>query len=549
MAEAVRTTLGPRGMDKLIHDGTKATISNDGAKILQLLGIVHPAAKTLVDIARAQDAEIGDGTTTVTLLAAEMLRQAKQFIEDGVHPQIIIRGFRKACLLAVSRIREISIGVGEGDKAARRSLLEKCASTALNSKLIARYQDFFAPMIVDAVECLDLGQDLSNIGVKKVGGGSVTESFLVAGVAFKRTFSYAGFEQQPKNFSSPKILCLNLELELKSEKENAEVRIDDPSIYQSIVDAEWSIIYEKLSLCVESGASIVLSRLPIGDLATQYFADRNIFCAGRVAPDDLHRVAKATGAKIQTTVYGMTPSVLGTCSDFEEKQVGAERFNIFKGCSQASVATIVLRGGAEQFIDETERSIHDSIMIVKNCVRNMRVVAGGGATEMELSRVLRDYSRTIEGKQQLVIAAFARAFELIPRQLADNAGFDSTDIINRLRQKHATAEGKWWGVDIENDSICDTYASAVWEPASSKINSVSSATEAACLILSVDETVKNPSSQQEGQGGPPGGGGGGRQGMGGGKKISQALGGGGMTQMIGGAKGRGVRMMQGRGGR
>jgi T-complex protein 1 subunit eta len=535
-------------MDKLIHDGTKATISNDGAKILQLLDIVHPAAKTLVDIARAQDAEIGDGTTTVTLLAAEMLRQAKQFIEDGVHPQIIIRGFRKACLLAVSRIREISIGVGEGDKAARRSLLEKCASTALNSKLIARYQDFFAPMIVDAVECLDFGQDLSNIGVKKVGGGSVTESFLVAGVAFKRTFSYAGFEQQPKNFSSPKILCLNLELELKSEKENAEVRIDDPSIYQSIVDAEWSIIYEKLSLCVESGASIVLSRLPIGDLATQYFADRNIFCAGRVAPDDLHRVAKATGAKIQTTVYGMTPSVLGTCSDFEEKQVGAERFNIFKGCSQASVATIVLRGGAEQFIDETERSIHDSIMIVKNCVRNMRVVAGGGATEMELSRVLRDYSRTIEGKQQLVIAAFARAFELIPRQLADNAGFDSTDILNRLRQKHATAEGKWWGVDIENDGICDTYASAVWEPASSKINSVSSATEAACLILSVDETVKNPSSQQEGQGGPPGGGGG-RQGMGGGKKISQALGGGGMTQMIGGAKGRGVRMMQGRGGR
>jgi len=536
-------------MDKLIHDGTKATISNDGAKILQLLDIVHPAAKTLVDIARAQDAEIGDGTTTVTLLAAEMLRQAKQFIEDGVHPQIIIRGFRKACLLAVSRIREISIGVGEGDKVARRSLLEKCASTALNSKLIARYQDFFAPMIVDAVECLDFGQDLSNIGVKKVGGGSVTESFLVAGVAFKRTFSYAGFEQQPKNFSSPKILCLNLELELKSEKENAEVRIDDPSIYQSIVDAEWSIIYEKLSLCVESGASIVLSRLPIGDLATQYFADRNIFCAGRVAPDDLHRVAKATGAKIQTTVYGMTPSVLGTCSDFEEKQVGAERFNIFKGCSQASVATIVLRGGAEQFIDETERSIHDSIMIVKNCVRNMRVVAGGGATEMELSRVLRDYSRTIEGKQQLVIAAFARAFELIPRQLADNAGFDSTDILNRLRQKHSTAEGKWWGVDIENDSICDTYASAVWEPASSKINSVSSATEAACLILSVDETVKNPSSQQEGQGGPPGGGGGGRQGMGGGKKISQALGGGGMTQMIGGAKGRGVRMMQGRGGR
>ena len=568
VAEAVRTTLGPRGMDKLIHDGTRATISNDGAKILQLLDIVHPAAKTLVDIARAQDAEIGDGTTTVTLLAAELLRQAKQFVEDGMHPQIIIRGYRRACVIAVERLRAIAVGVADGDKAARRGLLEKCASTALNSKLIAQYQGFFAPMIVDAVETLDAGQDLANIGVKKVGGGSVTESFLVRGVAFKRTFSYAGFEQQPKRFASPKILVLNLELEvrralrkrereleraracmrirvlaracithtpmyatqscplssspsaaaltpancpaparqLKSEKENAEVRIDDPAAYQSIVEAEWSIIYEKLDLCVKSGASIVLSRLPIGDLATQYFADRNVFCAGRVPTDDLQRVARATGARVQTTVYGMDASVLGGCADFEERQVGAERFNIFAGCSQASVATIVLRGGAEQFIDETERSIHDSIMIVKNCVRSMRVVAGGGATEMELSRVLREHSRTVEGKQQLVVASFARAFELIPRQLADNAGFDSSDILNRLRQKHATAEGKWWGVDIEHEGVCDTFASAVWEPASSKINSVSSACEAACLVLSVDETVKNPSSQQEGQGQPQRGG-------------------------------------------
>lgn len=335
VAEAVRTTLGPRGMDKLIHDGTKvgnsarlhtrwlsdvglciglperlvacmhvssvashyyngtpffflqATISNDGAKILQLLDVVHPAAKTLVDIARAQDAEIGDGTTTVTLLAAELLKQAKQFIEDGVHPQIIVRGYRKGASLAVQRLNEIAVGVGEGDKQARRSLLEKCASTALNSKLIARYQDFFSPMIVDAIEALDEGLDLSMIGVKKVAGGSVTESFLVKGVAFKRTFSYAGFEQQPKRFKNAKILALNLELELKSEKENAEVRIDDPSAYQSIVDAEWSIIYEKLKLCVDSGANIVLSRLPIGDLATQYFADRGIFCAGRVPNDDL----------------------------------------------------------------------------------------------------------------------------------------------------------------------------------------------------------------------------------------------------------------------
>lgn len=350
-----------------------------------------------------------------------------------------LQGYRKAAQLAVARLNEIAVGV-EGESAAvRRALLEKCAKTALNSKLISRYQDFFAPMIVDAVESIGPGLDLSMIGVKKVHGGSVTESFLVRGVAFKRTFSYAGFEQQPKQFARPKILLLNLELELKSEKENAEVRIEDPAAYQSIVDAEWNIIYEKLRLCVESGANIILSKLPIGDLGTQYFADRGVFCAGRVALEDLTRVARATGARVQTTVHGMTPEVLGTCERFEERQVGAERYNLFTGFKDVHTATMVLRGGAEQFIDETERSIHDSIMIVKNCVRSTRVVAGGGAVEMEISRHLKDYSRTIEGKLQLVISAFAKALEMIPRQLADNAGFDSTDILNRLRQKHAQA--------------------------------------------------------------------------------------------------------------
>ena len=400
---------------------------------------MHPAAKTLVDIARAQDSEIGDGTTTVTLLAAELLRQAKVFVEDGVHPQIIIRGYRKAGTLAVARLKEIAVGVGAGDAPARRALLEKCASTALNSKLIAQYQGFFAPMIVDAIEALDAGLDISMVGIKKVAGGSVTESFLVKGLAFKRTFSYAGFEQQPKTFVAPKILALNLELELKSEKDNAEVRIEDPAMYQSIVDAEWSIIYEKLKLCVDSGANIVLSRLPIGDLATQYFADRGVFCAGRVHKDDLERASRATGARVQTTVYGLTPDVLGTCAAFEERQVGAERFNLFTGCPGGTTATFVLRGGAEQFIDETERSVHDSIMIVKNCVRSMKVVAGGGATEMEISRFLKEHALGIDGKMQLVVLAYAKALELIPRQLADNAGFDATDILNRLRQVHARA--------------------------------------------------------------------------------------------------------------
>lgn len=223
----------------------------------------------------------------------------------------------------------------------------------------------------------------------------------------------------------------------------SQVRIDDVASYQSIVDAEWDIINDKLKQCSASGAHIILSKLPIGDLATQYFADRGLFCAGRVPKDDLERVARATGARIQTTVNGLTPDVLGTCERFEEKQVGAERYNIFTGFSGTNMhtATIVLRGGAEQFIDEAERSIHDALMIVKSSIRGAtRVVAGGGAIELEVSRYLKDYSRGIEGKAQLIIASFARALEVIPRMLADNAGFDSTDILNRLRQKHATWE-------------------------------------------------------------------------------------------------------------
>jgi T-complex protein 1 subunit eta len=338
---------------------------------------------------------------------------------------------------------------------------------------------------------------LDLVGIKKEPGGGLEDSFIVDGVAFKKTFSYAGFEQQPKRFENPKIICLNIELELKSEKENAEIRIEDPTEYQSIVDAEWNIIYEKLEKIVKSGASIVLSRLAIGDLATQYFADRGLFCAGRVTDEDLRRVCKATGASVQTTVNDVVPSVLGSCKHFEEKQIGGNRYNLFTGCDEAKTATIILRGGGEQFIDEAERSIHDAIMIARRARKHHSVVAGGGAIEMELSRYLRDFARSIQGKQQLIVTAFAKALEVIPRQIADNAGFDSTDILNMLRHKHASGdEGKWFGVDIVNEGICDTFNAFVWEPTLVKFNSITAATEAACLILSVDETITNEQSEK-----------------------------------------------------
>jgi T-complex protein 1 subunit eta len=284
-------------MDKLIHDGRSVTISNDGATLIGLLDIVHPAARTLVDIAQSQDNEVGDGTTSVVLAAGELMRQSKSLIEEGMHSQIIIKGYRNALKMCLDRIKEVSVKIGDKTGEEKIDLLEKCAQTSLNSKIISKHKEFFGKMVVEAVMSIDKDLNKEDIGIKKITGGSVTDSFIVQGVCFKKTFSYAGFEQQPKRFEdSPKILCLNLELELKAEKDSAEIRLTNPDDFQKIVDAEWSIIYDKLDRIVASGAKVVLSKLPVGDLATQYFADRNIFCAGRVQSDDLARVCKATGA-------------------------------------------------------------------------------------------------------------------------------------------------------------------------------------------------------------------------------------------------------------
>jgi T-complex protein 1 subunit eta len=431
-------------MDKLIVDGRgQATISNDGATIMKLLDIVHPAAKTLVDIARSQDAEVGDGTTSVVLLAGEFLKQLKPFVEEGVHPRIIIKAIRKALSICIEKINTMAVRIEKSNANDHRALLEKCAATAMSSKLIHQQKDFFSKMVVDAVLKLDDLLPLNMIGIKKVTGGALEDSQLIDGVAFKKTFSYAGFEMQPKTYTNCKIALLNIELELKAERDNAEIRVDNVKEYQKIVDAEWQILYDKLDKIHKSGANVVLSKLPIGDVATQYFADRDMFCAGRVVEEDMKRTMKACGGAILTTVADLKESNMGKADSFVEQQIGGERFNIFQGCAMAQRSvTLVLRGGAEQFLEETERSLHDAIMIVRRTIKNDAVVAGGGAIEMELSKILREYSRTIAGKEQLLIGAMAKALEIIPRQLCDNAGFDATNILNKLRQKHAQGEKK-----------------------------------------------------------------------------------------------------------
>lgn len=446
----------------------------------------------------SQDAEVGDGTTSVVLLASELLSQVKEYAEEGVHPQLLAKHIRKAGDIAVQQVQVQSVEA-QGDEGLDEILL-KTASTALNSKLISNHKDLFAPMVVEAVKSLGL-ENMDNlmqsIAMKKIPGGDVRQSCLVHGVAFQKTFSYAGFDQMTKRFANPKILLLNVELELKAEKENAEVRISDPSDYQAIVDAEWKVIYDKLDNCVKTGASIVLSKLPIGDLATQYFADRGLFCAGRVPDADLHRVAKACEGSIQTSTNNLEEKVLGTCGLFEEKQIGDERFNLFTQCPATKTCTIILRGGTEQFIAESERSVHDALQVVKRALKTPTIVPGGGAVEMAVSRHLQQYAYSISGKGQWIVRAFAKALEVVPRQVAENAGLDSTEIITKLRQKHAENESRF-GVDVIEGDIMDTLKAGIWEPADNKKHSFQAATEAACVILSIDETVTAPRSQDPG---------------------------------------------------
>ena len=496
VVEIIRTTLGPRGMDKMIVTDGNTTISNDGATIIKLLSIEHPAAKSLADVAKSQDNEVGDGTTSVMILSGELLKEAKQFIEDGMSPQVIINGYWTALNFAKEKLGECAVTIDDKSEEEKRNLLLRCAQTSLNSKLIAKDKEFFSKMIVEAVEKLEGFKDKDLIGIKHVTGGSITDSFLVDGVAFKKSFSYAGFEQQPKKFKDPKIVILNVELELKSEKENSELRITNPDDFQSFVDAEWKIINKKLENIVSSGANVVLSQLPIGDLATQYFADRNVFCAGRVSQEDLTRVSKATGARLLQTCNDINEKCLGTCGLFEEKQIGAERFNLFQECAHSKTATIILRGGAEQFIEEAERSMNDAIMVVRRASKATSIVCGGGAIEMELSKHVRKLGMKITGKEQLVVLGFARALETIPRTLAENSALDAVEILNKLRQKYDTQDDCRFGVDCFKGGISDMYVNYVWEPTVLKENVLVAATEAACSVISVDQTVKNPKSEQ-----------------------------------------------------
>lgn len=490
MANIIRSTLGPSSMDKIIQIGKENTIiTNDGATIMNFLKPSHQIVKILIEIAKSQDYEVGDGTTTVCLLSAELLTVAKKMMEEKIHPRNISKIFKKGALIVSQILDEISEKPPSLNLKLFRKILMSCCATCLNSKLISGKRHIFSKMIVNTSLVMGKEFDANMISVKSVLGGAVNDSFVIKGICFKRPFSYAGFEKQTKKHYYPGLLLLNIELEIKAEQIDSEARLKSISEFKKIVDAEWSIIYEKLDRIAEIKTKAVFSKQAIGDLATQYFAERGMICCGRLSNDDIVRISKGTGARLISSVSNINCRTVGKCGILEEKQIGNERFVVFLGCSTEAI-TIVLRGGSVKLLDETKRCLNDGIMVIKRVLKNQNIVAGAGAVEIKISIKLRKYIRTLTGKNQIIMTRFAQALEIIPKTICENAGLDSISILSRLRSIHSDSRC-WSGIDVERGSIFDALQNYIWEPTIVKTNAIQSATEATCTILSIDSFFQN----------------------------------------------------------
>ncbi|EEQ82915.1 hypothetical protein NCER_100308 [Vairimorpha ceranae BRL01] len=474
ISEILEPTLGPYGMDKLFT-GENFLITNDGATILKKLNIVHPVGDFFVKMSESQDNEIGDGTTSVVIQAAAILNMLKPLIKEGLPLDEIYEELHKIKNLCLKELEHYKIEFSD-------DLLLSLAETSINSKNIRNVKKQFSKMILSAVQ--NVNGDLKMIGINKIPGGSISDSVLVNGIAFEKCFTYAGYEQQPKKILNPKICCINVELEWKAERENAEMKIESINEYKKVVNTEWNLIKEKLDSIIESGANVVLSSLPIGDYATQYFAKNNIFCAGRVSKDDLLRVTSAFGGVIVSSTNYLN-NCLGTCAVFEERQIGKERFNYFEG-KNANACTLILRGPGIEVLNEVERSVNDALNVIKVAIKHKEVVTGGGSVEMRLSKFLKEISVKYKDKKYFICKAISQSFEKIPFVLANNFGLDTTLTIPLLRKSFKN-EKYTSGLGIRG--VTDMQKQAVFEPLQTKINIIKTAFDVAATIITIDSTI------------------------------------------------------------
>ncbi len=507
IAEAVKSSLGPKGMDKMLVDSLgDVTITSDGRTILDEIDVEHPAAKMMVEVAKTQDDEVGDGTTTSVVVAGELLGKAEELINKNIHPTLIIDGYRKAADKALETLEKIAMPIDPMDK----EFLKKVAMTSMASKLVAENREQLAEIAVDAVLYVarkvgdEYRVDLDDIMVEKKPGESITDTKLIKGIVLDKEVVHPGM---PRRVEGARIALLDCPLEVEKTEFDAKIHIETPEQMEAFLREEENMLKDMVEKIASAGANVVICQKGIDDMAQHFLARKGILAVRRAKKSDMEKLSKATGGKIITNLDDLKPEDLGYAELVEERKIGDDKMTFIEGCKNPRSVAILIRGGAERIVDEAERSIHDALCVIRDVVQEPKILAGGGAPEMEIAKALRNYAESLPGREQLAVQSYAEAIETVPTTLGENAGLDPIDIISELRARHDKGE-TWTGVDVLNGRVEDMRKLEVYEPSVVKKQVIKSATEAASMILKIDDVIaagktKAPSSPPSGYGGMP----------------------------------------------
>jgi len=505
IGEVLKTTLGPRGMDKMLIDSLgDITITNDGAAILNEMEVDHPAAKMMVEIAKTQDDMVGDGTTTAVVLAGELLKRAEELLDQNIHPTIMVTGYRKAAQNAMETINKIAIPVDIED----RETMKKVAVTSMASKAVGPAKEHLAEIAIDAVKQIaeKRGErriaDIDNIQIIKKTGKGLFESQLINGLIIDKEVVHPGM---PKKLENAKIALLDCPLEIEKTEISAEIRIRDPNQMKAFLDQETKMLKEMVDKIKATEANVVFCQKGIDDMAQHFLAKEGILAARRVKQSDMEKLARATGGRMITDLDDLTPPDLGEAGIVEERKIGEDKMIFVEKCKDPRSVAVLIRAGLERMVDEAERAMNDALSVVSDVVENNKIVAGGGAVEVEVAKELRGYATKVGGREQLAIEAFADAIEVIPRTLAENAGLEPIDIVVELRAAHEKKDGEYMGVNVFTGKIENMQENGVIEPLVVKEQAVKSAAESASMILRIDDVIAS-TKPKEGMGKPPMGG-------------------------------------------
>ena len=508
IAEAVKSALGPKGMDKMLVDSFgDITVTNDGATILKEMDVAHPAAKMVIEVAKTVDSEVGDGTTTSAVLTGDLLKQAETLLDQKIHPTTIISGYRKATQKALEVIDQVAETVDPADKDYKKILID-VAKTSMSSKFVAGSKDALAKIVVEAILSVvkDLPQgeelDVENIPRQKQEGMPVDRTELVKGLVLDKEIVHAGM---PKRVDGAKIALIEAALEVTKTEFDAKISISDPSSMQGFLDEEERMLKSMVDKIVAAGANVVIAQKGIDDVVQHYLAKEGILAVRRIKKSDVERVHKTTGAAIISKIQNLTAADLGTAKLVEQRDVGDDKMVFIEGTPKSSVVTILVRGGTDHIVDEVDRALNDALYVVRDVVIHPYVTYGGGALAAEISKQLRDYAATLEGREQYAVNAFADAVESLPNTLAENAGLDPIDVIVNLRKAH-TEGNVFHGINIDKGYVDDMKKARVVEAAIVNKQIVMSAAEAAQMILKIDDVISSKGTPSMGEGGPGGAG-------------------------------------------